>query len=276
MELFPAIDLRAGAAVRLTQGDFDREQRYGDPDALAARYIAGGARWIHVVDLDAARTGVPHERAALRDIVGLAAASEGVRVQAGGGIRSEEAVAEMLESGVERVVLGTAALEDPDFAVRCARRWPRRIAVGLDYRVGEGGVAEAQAHGWLAGTGQPVGDLLARWEDEPFGAVVATAVARDGMLAGPDLAGLGQLLAATALPLVASGGVSSLGDLAALASLAALDGLVGLDGLAVGRVGRAGRVERWRAADTGRHCGQSAGRGPLHVEEGVAACAASG
>ncbi|HXN60991.1 MAG TPA: HisA/HisF-related TIM barrel protein, partial [Acidimicrobiales bacterium] len=156
MELFPAIDLRAGAAVRLTQGDFDREQRYGDPCALAARYIAGGARWIHVVDLDAARTGVPHERATLREIIRLAAASGGVRIQAGGGIRSEEAVAELLGSGVERVVLGTAALEDPDFAARCARRWPRRIAVGLDYRVGEGGVAEAQAHGWLAGTGQPV------------------------------------------------------------------------------------------------------------------------
>ena len=262
MELFPAIDLRAGAAVRLTQGDFDREQRYGDPCALAARYIAGGARWIHVVDLDAARTGVPHERAALRDIVRLAAASEGVRVQAGGGIRSEEAVAELLGSGVERVVLGTAALEDPDFAARCARRWPRRIAVGLDYRVGEGGVAEAQAHGWLAGTGQPVGDLLARWEDEPIGAVVATAVARDGMLAGPDLAGLGQLLAATALPLVASGGVSTLSDLAALAGL---NGLNGLDGSGGG--GR--RVQ-------GVIVGKALVEGRFDVAEGVAACAASG
>ena len=254
MELFPAIDLRAGAAVRLTQGDFDRQQSYGDPVALAARYIAGGAHWIHVVDLDAARTGVPHERAALREIVRLAAASDGVRVQAGGGIRSAEVAAELLGSGVERVVLGTAALEDPDFAARCARRWPRRVAVGLDYRVGPGGVAEAQAHGWRAGTGQPLGDLLARWEDEPIGAVVATAVARDGMLAGPDLDGLGQLLVATALPLVASGGVSALGDLAALA---------GLEG------GGGRRVQ-------GVIVGKALVEGCFEVAEGVAACAASG
>ena len=155
MELLPAIDLRAGTAVRLAQGDFDREARYGDPAELAARYIAGGARWIHVVDLDAARTGVPHERAAVREIVRLAADAS-VRVQAGGGIRSEDAAAELLEAGVARVVLGTAALEEPALAGRCARRWPGRVAVGLDYRIGEDGVAEAQAQGWLAGSGRAV------------------------------------------------------------------------------------------------------------------------
>ena len=108
MDLLPAIDLRNGAAVRLTQGDFGREVDYGDPAALAARYIAGGARWIHVVDLDAARTGVQHERATLAEIVRLAS-DAGVQVQAGGGVRSDEAAEEMLESGVARVVLGTAA-----------------------------------------------------------------------------------------------------------------------------------------------------------------------
>ena len=97
MELLPAIDLRHGAAVRLTQGDFARERSYGDPEALAAHYIAGGARWIHVVDLDAARTGVPHERAALARIVRHAREAE-VRVQAGGGIRTDEAAEELLES----------------------------------------------------------------------------------------------------------------------------------------------------------------------------------
>src|SRR6185437_4728582 len=127
MDLLPAIDLRGGTAVRLTQGDFGREQRYGDPSELATRYIEGGARWIHVVDLDAARTGVPHERAALGEIVKLAARSA-VQVQAGGGIRSDDAAAALLESGVARVVLGTAALEDPGLAGRCARRWPGRVA----------------------------------------------------------------------------------------------------------------------------------------------------
>ncbi|MBV8463851.1 MAG: bifunctional 1-(5-phosphoribosyl)-5-((5-phosphoribosylamino)methylideneamino)imidazole-4-carboxamide isomerase/phosphoribosylanthranilate isomerase PriA, partial [Acidimicrobiales bacterium] len=160
MELLPAIDLRGGAAVRLTQGDYDREVRYGDPVELAARYVAAGARWIHVVDLDAARTGVPHERAALGEIVRLAA-SASVRVEAGGGIRREDDAAMLLESGVARVVLGTAALEDPALAGRCARRWPGRVAVGLDYRVGPDGVAEAQAHGWRVGSGDALVDLLA-------------------------------------------------------------------------------------------------------------------
>jgi phosphoribosylformimino-5-aminoimidazole carboxamide ribotide isomerase len=251
MDLLPAIDLRAGAAVRLAQGDFSREARYGDPAALAARYIAGGAHWIHVVDLDAARTGVPHERAALGEIVRLAAGAS-VQVQAGGGIRSAETAQELLESGVARVVLGTAALEDPDLARRCARRWPGRVAVGLDYRVGEDGEAEAMAHGWLAGSGRTLRDLLVLWEGEPIGAVVATAVARDGMLAGPDLRGLEALLGVTALPVVASGGVSTLGDLAQLASL---------------RV--AGRTV------TGAIVGKALVEGRFGVEEGLAACAAS-
>jgi phosphoribosylformimino-5-aminoimidazole carboxamide ribotide isomerase len=251
MELVPAIDLRGGEAVRLTQGDFDREARYGDPGALAARYVEAGATWIHVVDLDAARTGVSHERGALRRIVELAAAA-GVRVQTGGGIRSEEAAADLLESGVSRVVLGTAALEDPDLAARCARRWPGQVAVGLDYRVGDDGVAEALGHGWSQGSGRSVAELLKIWADEPIGAVVATAVARDGMLEGPDLSGLAALLAETALPVVASGGVASLADLAALAALTA----------------RGHRL-------TGAIVGKAIVDGRFSVEEGLAACAAS-
>ena len=251
MELLPAIDLRGGTAVRLSQGDFGREVRYGDPAALAARYIAAGARWIHVVDLDAARTGVPHERVALGQIVRLAADAS-VNIEAGGGIRTEDDAAALLGSGVARVVLGTAALEDPALAARWARRWPGRIAVGLDYRVGPDGVAEAQAEGWLAGSGRALRDLLALWEGEPFGAVVATSVARDGMLSGPDLAGLRALLAATSLPVVASGGVSGAGDLAALARLEASGGA--LAGVVVGKALVESR---------------------LTVEEGLAACAVS-
>jgi phosphoribosylformimino-5-aminoimidazole carboxamide ribotide isomerase len=251
MELLPAIDLRSGTAVRLTQGDFAREERYGDPTALAARYIAGGARWIHVVDLDGARTGVAHERAVLGQIVDLARAA-GTSVEFGGGIRSEDDAAEVLESGVARVVLGTAALEEPALVGRCARRWPGRVAVGLDYRVGDDGVAEAQAQGWLAGSGRTVHDLLDLWEKEPIGAVVATSVARDGMLSGPDLTGLQALLAATALPVVASGGVAGVDDLRALAGLVA--GGRRLSGAIVGKAIVEGR---------------------LSVEEGIAACAVS-
>jgi phosphoribosylformimino-5-aminoimidazole carboxamide ribotide isomerase len=218
MEMLPAVDLRGGTAVRLTQGDFDREVRYGDPGALAARYIEGGARWIHVVDLDAARTGVPHERALLGEIVRLAADAS-VKVEAGGGIRTEDDAAALLESGVARVVLGTAALEDPALAIRCARRWPGRVAVGLDYRVDPDGVAEAQAQGWLAGSGRSVTDLLDLWAGERFGAVVVTEVARDGTLEGPAVESLAALLLRTELPLVASGGVGATQDLHRLAHL---------------------------------------------------------
>jgi phosphoribosylformimino-5-aminoimidazole carboxamide ribotide isomerase len=220
--LYPAIDLRDGGAVRLTQGDFDRQVGYGDPLALAARFIDGGAPWIHVVDLNAARTGVPHERATLARIVelaGSAGAAAGIKVQSGGGIRTEGDVADVLALGVARVVLGTAALEDPAFATRCARRWPGQIAVGLDYVLRPDGVAEARGHGWEEGSGRTLPELLDRWAGEPIGAVVATAIARDGMLGGADLDGLGALLALTALPVVASGGVGSLDDLRALAGL---------------------------------------------------------
>jgi phosphoribosylformimino-5-aminoimidazole carboxamide ribotide isomerase len=251
MDLLPAIDLRRGTAVRLTQGDFGREQRYGDPAELAATYIGGGARWIHVVDLDAARTGVPHERVALGEIVKLAAGSA-VQVQAGGGIRSDEAAEELLDTGVARVVLGTAALEDPGLAGRCARRWPGRVAVGLDYRVNDEGVAEAQAQGWLAGSGWSVVDLLALWSGEPLGAVVVTEVERDGTLEGPNVEALAALLLQTALPLVASGGVGATQDLYRLAHLRAQGRR--LAGAIVGKA----LVER-----------------RFSVEEGIAACAAS-
>ncbi len=252
MEFLPAIDLRAGVAVRLTQGDYDREQRYGDPVELADRYIAGGARWIHVVDLDAARTGLAHARDVMDAIVRRASAA-GVLVQTGGGIRSESTADALLSSGVSRVVLGTAALEDPDLAIRCARRWPERVAVGLDYRRGQGDALEAQAHGWQEGSGRTVEELLALWEGEPFGAVVATDVARDGMLQGPDVASLSALLISTTLPVVASGGVAALDDLTALAALE------------IGGRRLAGAV-----------IGKALVEGRFSVEEGVAACAASG
>jgi phosphoribosylformimino-5-aminoimidazole carboxamide ribotide isomerase len=260
--LYPAIDLRDGGAVRLTQGDFNREKRYGDPLALAASYLAGGAGWIHVVDLNAARTGVPHERATLGRIVAAAAAAAAnvaaagsvgpAKVQTGGGIRTETDVAAVLELGVARVVLGTAALEDPAVAIRCARRWPGQVAVGLDYVVRPDGVAEARGHGWEQGSGRALAELLDIWAGEPIGAVVATAIARDGMLGGSDLEGLSTLLGLTALPVIASGGVGVLDDVVALA------------GLSVG--GR--RLE-------GVIVGKALAEGRFTMEEAVAACAAS-
>jgi phosphoribosylformimino-5-aminoimidazole carboxamide ribotide isomerase len=231
MELFPAIDLRGGAAVRLTQGDFDRQVGYGDPLALATSWVGDGATWLHIVDLDAARTGQPHELPVLEQIVTATAGR--ARVQTGGGVRSEEIVASRLHQGLARVVMGTAALADPGLATRCARRWPGQVAVGLDYVVGEDGVAQAMGHGWQEGSGRSLAQLLAAWEEEPFAAVVATSIARDGMLGGSDVDGLRSLLGTTAIPVIASGGVGSLRDIAALADLS-VDGRR-LSGVIVGK-----------------------------------------
>jgi phosphoribosylformimino-5-aminoimidazole carboxamide ribotide isomerase len=245
VELYPAIDLRDGGAVRLTQGDFAREKRYGDPLALAATFIEGGASWIHVVDLNAARTGVPHERALLARIVELAGRA---RVQTGGGIRTEDDVAAVLDLGVSRVVLGTTALKDPALTTRCIRRWPGQVAVGLDYS-GE----KIAVQGWEVRSPLSIPAVLAQWDDEPLGAVVATSIARDGMLEGPDLAGLRTLLSLTPHPVIASGGVGTLEDLADLATLS-VEGGRRLEGAIVGKALAEGRFS---------------------VEEAVASCAAS-
>ncbi|MGP0030691.1 MAG: HisA/HisF-related TIM barrel protein [Acidimicrobiales bacterium] len=250
MELYPAIDLRGHEAVRLAQGDFARETRYGDPLELAERFVAAGAAWLHVVDLEAARSGIPHEGAMLARIVQATAGR--ARVQTGGGMRTEEMVASALELGASRVVMGTAAMEDPGLAARCAARWPGQVAVGLDYGVEADGSARVMGHGWLKGTGRSPADLLASWEGAPVGAVVATSIARDGMLEGPDVSGLRGLLAATAIPVIASGGVGSLHDLVTLAALSHQGR--GLEGVIVGKALVEGR---------------------FGVEEAVAACAPS-
>ena len=213
MDLYPAIDLRGGACVRLVQGDYARERVYGgDPLAVAMEFEAGGASWIHVVDLDAARTGRPENRAVVAAIAGAVT----IPVQAGGGIRDEFSAEALLGAGVSRIVLGTAALEDPGLLRRVAHRHPGRVAVGLDARHGEVAV-----RGWTEGSGRTPADVLAEVEDAPLGAVVVTDISRDGMLGGPDLDGLGVVLAATRHPVVASGGVGSLDDLRALARVTA-------------------------------------------------------
>jgi phosphoribosylformimino-5-aminoimidazole carboxamide ribotide isomerase len=254
MELLAAIDLRDGGAVRLVQGDFDRQSDYGDPHELARRFVAGGAQWLHLVDLDAARTGQPVNRPVIRAIAAEAGAA-GVRVQTGGGVRTAEDVEELLGAGVARVVLGTAALEDPALATGCACRHPGAVAVGLDYRRRPDGALEAAARGWLEGSGRTVAELLGELEGAPLGAVVVTAIERDGTLAGPDLAGLAEVLAATGMPVVASGGVGSAGDLKALVDLRSPGSGRGVVGAVVGKALVDGR---------------------LSMEEGLAACEPSG
>lgn len=261
MDLYPAIDIRGGGAVRLSQGDFDREHRYGDPVALAERFIAGGAPWLHVVDLDAARQGRPVNRSTVLAIAATADAS-GVAVQTGGGVRSERDVDELLAGGIRRVVLGTMALEDPSLVRRSAGRYPGQVAVGIDYRTRPDRVTEVAVRGWAEGSGRTVAETLAEMEDTGVAALIVTAIERDGMLTGPDLDGLASVLAATRIPVIASGGVGSIDDIRALAALVVDPGTApdGAD---------AGPLRRLSGAITGKALVD----GRMSVEQGVAACA---
>jgi phosphoribosylformimino-5-aminoimidazole carboxamide ribotide isomerase len=213
IDLYPAIDLRAGKVVRLHLGDYDEETIYGDdPAAVALQFAEAGARWIHVVDLDAARTGEPTNRSVVGAIA--AAVAGRARVQTGGGVRSEAAAAALADLGVARVIIGTAAMEDPTLVARIAARQP--AAVGLDGRSGEVAV-----RGWMKGAGATVLDVLPRFEDAGVAAVIITEITRDGTLAGPDLVGLLAALERTTIPVIASGGVGTLADVEALAIMRA-------------------------------------------------------
>lgn len=243
IDLYPAIDLRGGRCVRLYRGDYDQETVYGDdPVAQAKAFEAAGAPWIHVVDLDAARTGEPVNR----DVVAAIAAAVSVPVQTGGGVRDEASAEALFEAGVARVVLGTAALEDPALVRRLAARHP--VTVGLDARG-----REVAVRGWLEGSGADVLDLARAFEDAGVAALVVTEIGRDGTLEGPDLVGLSQVLEVTSIPLIASGGVGTLDDLRALASL---------------DVATDGGVRKLSGAIVGRAIYE----GNFTVEEGVEAC----
>ncbi len=211
MDLYPSIDLRAGQVVRLYQGDYERETVYEvDAVTAATRFADAGARWIHVVDLDAARSGEPVNRSVVSAIA--EAVSGRTRIQASGGVRTDDAAAALADAGAARVVIGTAALEDPALVTRVAARQP--VAVGLDARQGE-----VALRGWLEGSGEGLLDVLPRFADVGVEAVIVTDISRDGTFAGPDLEGLAQVLDRTTLAVIASGGVGDAADLTQLARL---------------------------------------------------------
>ncbi len=224
LTLYPAIDMRGGRAVRLLQGDFARETVYGeDIPAQAAQFADAGAEWVHLVDLDGARDGLPVHGEAIAAV----AASGRLRVELGGGIRSDDDVTRTLGYGVERIVLGTAAVERPDWVADLVLRYPGRIAIGMDARQGR-----IATRGWETLSDATVEAFIDRWNEVGPAALIFTEISRDGAMSGPDLGALRQVLERSRVPVIASGGVHALADLEALAGLADAGPL---DGVIVGR-----------------------------------------
>ena len=218
MILYPAIDLKGGACVRLLRGDMERATTYAeDPAAQARAFEAAGCEWLHVVDLDGAFAGRPENAEAVRAILGAV----GVPVQLGGGIRDRAGVEGWLEAGVARVILGTVAVEDPDLVREAARAHPGRVAVGLDARGGR-----VATRGWAEATEVDALDLARRFEDAGIAAIVHTDIERDGAMGGPNVAATEAIARAVSVPVIASGGVSSLADLARLRQTGVIAGAI--------------------------------------------------
>ena len=239
MEILPAIDLRDGRVVRLVQGDYERQTVYGDDAVSVAReFVSAGARWIHMVDLDAARTGRRTNAAAIAAVCGQVAA----RVELGGGIRDDAAAREALELGVRRVIVGSAAVEKWDWFAALAGRADMvgKVVLGIDARSGR-----VAAHGWTEQADMTVGELAARARGLPLAAIIYTDIERDGMLAGPDLETTAQLIAAAELPIIASGGVATLDDVARCRD-------IGCAGVIIGRAYYEGRIDLAQACELAR------------------------
>jgi phosphoribosylformimino-5-aminoimidazole carboxamide ribotide isomerase len=208
MILYPAIDLKNGQCVRLQQGDMDRATVFGDdPAGQAAAFERQGFRWLHLVDLDGAFAGKPMNGAAVDAILSRV----NLPVQLGGGIRDIGTVERWLEKGVARVIIGTAAVRDPEFVKAAARRFPGKVAVGIDAR---GGFVAVE--GWAEASTLSALDIGRRFEDAGVAAIIYTDIARDGMLQGLDLPGTRALANALSIPVIASGGLAGIGDIAAL------------------------------------------------------------
>jgi phosphoribosylformimino-5-aminoimidazole carboxamide ribotide isomerase len=216
VELYPAIDLSAGKVVRLSQGRYEAVITYSDdPVAVATSFVDAGATWVHVVDLDAARSGSPVNRPVVAAIV--AAVGGAARVQTGGGVRTIEDAQELADAGVARVVMGSAAVREPELVETVSGVVP--VAVGLDHRDGQVAV-----HGWTEASGITVDEALGWYPSAS--AFVITDIARDGMLSGPDVEGLSAVTRRTTTPVIASGGVSALADVEALSRVPGIAGII--------------------------------------------------
>ena len=241
MQIWPAIDLRGGNCVRLLQGDYNRETVFGtDPAAMARRWVSEGAEYLHLVDLDGARDGYSVNRDAIRAIL----AAVQIPCELGGGIRDEQTITDMLSIGLSRLVVGTKALTDPQWFRDMCRKYPDKLAVGIDAR--DGRVA---TEGWLETSEVAATELARSLADEPIAAIIYTDIAKDGMMAGPNLQAMGEMHRAVDVPVVASGGVTTAVDVENLAR-------VGVAGCIIGRSlyeGKLTLAEAASAAELGKN-----------------------
>jgi phosphoribosylformimino-5-aminoimidazole carboxamide ribotide isomerase len=220
MQVWPAIDLRGGKCVRLRQGDYDQETVFAeDPAAIARQFAQDGARHLHIVDLEGAREGLPVNLPSVQSILGAV----NIECELGGGIRDEQSVCELLQFGLSRLVIGTSALIDPEWFRAACRQYPGKLALGIDARDGL-----AATEGWLKTSEVTAIDLARQFANEPLAAIVYTDIATDGMLRGPNVAAMAEMQAAVAVPVIASGGVTTTDDVARLAA-------AGLAGCIIGR-----------------------------------------
>lgn len=217
--IYPAIDMRGGKCVRLLQGDYDKETVYGDsPFDMAQSFAQDGAAWIHMVDLDGAKDG---KRVNDQYVIQATQQLHNVNVQIGGGIRTEGDIAHYLENGVHRVIIGSIAVSNPEFAIDMIKKYGAKIAVGIDAKNGY-----VATHGWLDTSGVKAVELGKRFADAGAETFIFTDIATDGMLSGPNIAAVSELAAVTGKNVIASGGVSSLDDLKALTNAEGIGGAI--------------------------------------------------
>jgi phosphoribosylformimino-5-aminoimidazole carboxamide ribotide isomerase len=222
MEILPAIDLLGGKCVRLVQGRYDRVIQYeAEPLETAERFRNAGAEWLHVIDLEGAREGKIENLAVLQSIV----SRTGLNVEFGGGVRCEESIQAALDSGAKRVIVGTRALEDPEWFARVVQRseYAGRLALGLDARLGK-----LCVRGWTRATQREATEVAASAAGWPLASIVYTDIGHDGMLLGPSIEAIERMLAASSVPVIAAGGVSDIEDVRRLRA-------TGLAGVVIGR-----------------------------------------
>ncbi len=227
MQIWPAIDIRDGKCVRLTQGDYAQMTVYGDnPADMAQRFVSDGATGLHIVDLDAARDGTGLNRQA----IGTIAHEIDVPCQLGGGIRSRDMISGYLEAGIQRLVVGTKALTDPQWLAEMSRLYPDRLLVAIDARQGR-----VTTNGWLKTSDTLAVDLARQINGHPLAGIIYTDISRDGMMGGPNFVAMQEMANTVNVPLIASGGVTTTGDISRLAAM-------GLAGCVIGKALYEGRL----------------------------------